>query len=76
MSQAAIIRWGEVTGVATLEHPRPNYAIPGKLSRQLATLVRGNPRRSTVMRSRPANLRVTCRRLRRAGHLVSAESPP
>jgi hypothetical protein len=76
LTNAALICWGEVTGVAPLEHPRENYAIPGKLSHQLATLVRGNPRRSTVMRFRPANLRVTCRRLRRAGHLVSAESPP
>ena len=43
------------------EEPRPFYAIT-----RLATLVRGSSRPDTVLRSRPAHLRVTSRRCRRA----------
>jgi len=31
LSHAVLSSWGEATGVAPLEHPRINYAIPGYL---------------------------------------------
>src|SRR5262249_53996178 len=44
--------------------------------RKLAPLVRGSSRPDTVIRSRPAHLRVTSRRCRRAGRRSPAPSPP
>ena len=59
-------RWGGAAGAAR------RRTLDSSMRSRLATLVRGSSRRGTVMRSRPAHLRVTCRRCRRAGRPAPA----
>jgi hypothetical protein len=51
---------GSGRGVHGKENPRPNYAVGLRI--EPAPLVRGSSRRITIMRFRPANIRVINRR--------------
>ena len=57
---------GSGRGVHGKENPRPNYAVG--LRTEPALLVRGSSRRITIMRFRPANIRVINRRENHLDH--------